>query len=42
MMGAGNKDPLQKGRSVFPAAAVVAGTAVKAVYWHLPSCEMSR
>lgn len=42
MMDAGNKETLEKGGSVFAAAIVVAGAAVKAAYWHLPSCEICR
>lgn len=39
MMDSGNKDSVEKGDSVL-SAAVVAGAAVKAAYWHLPSREM--
>lgn len=42
VMDAGNNDTLEKGGSVFAAAVVVAGAAVKAAYWHLLSCEMCR
>lgn len=42
MMDVGRKDTLEKGGSAFAAAIVIVGAAIKAAYWHLPSCEMCR